>query len=168
MTVSHWFVSAVSGLLLRKGDLWLGTQTQPWDCCSGYRGLTIQTSNVTVNAKDGFSQRLLCYSLIHPPAGRAGDLRLCITMRMKHLCCWPEKRESCWYSWGVCGNSVCSAELKSPSEAAAGTCPLGRQGLRTCQQGGSWRCFLGKLTWTHCCPGKWGWQRRRKALFFLN
>lgn len=36
MTVSHWFVSAVSGLLLRKGDLWLGTQTQPWDCCSGH------------------------------------------------------------------------------------------------------------------------------------
>lgn len=58
--------------LLRKGDAWLGTQTQPWDCCSGNASLTIQTSYGTMNAKDGISQRLICYSLLHPPAGRAG------------------------------------------------------------------------------------------------
>lgn len=44
--------------------------------------------------------------------------------QMKHLCCWAEK--SCWLSWGVSGNFLSSTELKSMSEAAGGTCPLGQ------------------------------------------
>lgn len=71
----------------------LRTQTQPWDYCSGDWRLMIQTPYV--NIKAGFSQRFICYSLIHPPTRRAGDLRLCswCVMRIKHLWCWPEKRE---------------------------------------------------------------------------
>ena len=60
---------------------------------------------------------------------------------MKYLYCWAR-------------NLLCLTELKSMSEAAGGTCPLGSQRLGSSQWGG--RCFLRKLSRTCCSSLKMG------------
>lgn len=129
-----------------------------------------------MNLKAGFSQRLSCFSVTHPLTHRVWELRLCsqYVMRvriwdgqMKHLCCWPEKGVSCWLSWGVWGNFLCLADLKSMSEAAGGSCPLGSQRLGSSPQGGRWKHFLRKLTRTDCSSLKMGLAEEDKGTVFL-
>lgn len=83
---------------------------------------------MTVNAKDGFSERLICYSLIHPPAGRAGDLRVLQLVHNENsasLLLTREERELLVKLKGVGGKSLCSAELKACLRFLQALVPLG-------------------------------------------
>lgn len=169
MTVNHWYVSVVSGLLLRKGACGSGHKPSPGIAAVAFE---IWQSRLPVwlwmQRMDSKAHLLQSHSSSSWQSWGPETLQLVHDENSASLLLTREERVLLVKLRCVWGNFVYSAELKSMSEVAAGTCPLGRQRLRTCQQGGSWRRFLGKLTWTYCCPRKWGWQRRRRAQVFLN